>query len=1036
MCKLQLLTVLGWLAWSQAAAAASEESLRLVPFPKEVRRLAGEFSLRGPLVLEAPPAQRAVLLGLLNEELRRAGLPPAEGRGSPNDSPNFRLAPASGEAAGPPPAQPREKAPEAYALEVRGGEVVGIARAAAGLFYSVQTLCQLIRANRSGEALPQVAIQDWPSLRWRAFQDDMTRGPSSQLDTLKYEVALASYLKLNLMTYYMEYQFAFKKHPAIGPTNGSLEAPDLAALVDFAKPLQVDILGNQQSFGHFSQILKHPEYARLRETGDVLTPVREETYQLLDDLYAEVCPVLPFPWFNVCCDETYGLGEGPARELAARLGLGGVYVQHIRRVHDLLRDKHKKRMMMWGDIILQHPGNLQQIPKDTIMLTWGYDPRPSFEDQIVPFARSGYEFFVCPGVNNWSRILPDFGAAITNIHNFVRDGIKHGALGMINTDWEDDGEAINAVKWHLDAWAAECAWNASATSIEAFNRRLGAVLFGEAGDHFGQAVGWLTRTHRLPGMNGMFNSRFWEPDFAPKAAPVAVQATATNLLAVVRPAIQHLETCRREARCNQPLLEALLFGARRMELIGQRMLDGLRAAQLYEQAGESPARPELLAQVEQLARKNRDAHEQAGRQFARLWLAESKPYALDWTLRRYTNTVAGYDALLGRLAAARALPAGQPLPAAEEVGLAIPKPMSRLLRPRPAKDTPLLPEQPWTDPAATHRMGLVVQAGDRDRFDLPVELDLELPAGLARLPVRAFQLDGQGSQREVPAQLEAGGQPGRGRLVLALPGRLPKGAEASVLVYAGLEREPSTPAGAASASAGSLGGAWLENGHVRLLVGAEGAHVYRWELKALSHRDLTMPGEAGWAGFSDIGSQRQAPYRVVITARGPAMAECQCTGPAGQVKTIRLYPGGSWIEVLLSEPTPLYWDFDDPKNFAADGPAPGAWLFSNGQTGKLGREADGVPAQVKAANVFWGLKHNPDRLALGLVTPETRAFHHLAPGAGAGGAGIESSPPAGHFITFAGVLEQSPAETMNRLQATLDLKRPVGVRIGALQNRP
>ena len=889
---------LALMAFASAGAAADVDQLRLVPFPKEIRAVAGEFSLGRPLILEAPEAQAETAARLLNEELERAGLRTAQVRRAGAPATAFRLAtgnPSSGF-----PAPPPDTNPESYALEVRADEVVCVAATPAGLHHGLQTLRQLIRANRVGEALPCLTIRDWPSLRWRCFQDDMTRGPSSKLETLKFEAALGSYLKLNLMTFYMEYQYAFKKHPEIGPPDGSLTPEDLAALVKFVKPLHLDLLGNQQSFGHFAAILKHPAYAALRETPDVLTPVREETYQLLDDLYSEVCPLLPFPWFNVCCDETWGLGTGPSRELAAKIGVGGVYVRHIRRVHDLLREKHGKRMMMWGDIILQHPDKLPEIPRDTIMLTWGYDARPSFEDQIVPFAKSEFEFFVCPGVNDWSRILPDFGVAVTNIQNFVRDGVKHGALGMINTDWEDDGEALNAVKWHADAWAAECAWNAAATPLEAFNRRVGAVLFGEAGTHFGQAVELLARTHRLPAMKGMMNARFWDDDFVPQGKPAAVHAAASNLLAVVRPALQHLEACRKEAKCNEPVLDALLFGARRMELIGQRMLDGLEAAQHYEKACATQPNADALPAIEQLVRQNRDAHEVLGRQFAALWLAESKPYALDWTLRRYTNAVNRYDALLRRVGAAqKEARAGRPLPAPEEIGLALPHPLARRVQPREIIAAPLAPELPWADPTATHRVGVVVNAGAADRFNLPVELELSLPAAARARPARAFLLGAQRSAQELLAQVDALDDPGKSRLVLMLNQPLLKDAPALIHVYLGCAAPPRPLPGAVSTRADANGHHWIENDQVRAFLGGAGAHVFRWEVKAATNRDLTMPGETGWAGFSDLAPQRHTTFRLNCTARGPAMVEFQCRDASGHEKTLRfLHGAGSLLQNL------------------------------------------------------------------------------------------------------------------------------------------
>ncbi len=1031
-------------AWPCRAGVPEDAArLRLVPFPKEVRLEAGTFELKQPLVLEVPADRAATFAHWLNDELQRAGLPPVRVSHRPEPGHVFRLLPSPADPAQPPAVLPQphwraNAGPEDYVLTVGREAITAQARQAPGLFHALTTLRQLIRANRRGTALPCLAIRDWPALGYRCFQDDMTRGPSSRLETLQFEAALGAYLKFNVMTYYMEYQFAFRKHPLIGPPNGSLTAEELRALVEYARPLYVEIMGNQQSFGHFAHILKHPQYAHLRETADVLTPVREETYRLLDDLYSEVCPVLPFEFFNVCCDETWGLGKGPSRELADKIGVGGVYVQHIRRVYDLVAKKYRKRMMMWGDIILQHPEHLKEIPKDVVMLTWGYSDRPSFEDQIIPFARSGYAFFVCPGVSNWSRILPDFNVATVNIRSFVRDGVKHGALGMLNTDWEDDGEAINAVKWYCDAWAAECAWNASATPLEAFNRRVGAVLVGEPGERLGRAIQRLAATHRMPGMRGMNNARFWENDFPPQASPAVVEKRAGRLLEAVRPAIEDLEACRAEATANRNIIEAYLFGARRMERIGQRMLDGLEAARLYERAWR--ARPEeavaLIQRAESLVCRNRDAHEALGRQFAALWLSESKPYALDWTMARYEQVAQRFDTLAQRLAQARqAAASGKPLPLPEDIGLVVTETLARRSRPRKTSAEPLAPEAPWAEPAATHRLGLVVSAGPADRSELPLEVELPLPGELARRPVRAFLLPPEGAAQELVAQLDPTDSPEVYRLVTLIPGPVARGSQARLHVYLGLSAPPKPLATAAFTRDGPRGMKWLENDRVRLLLGPEGGHVYCWEVKALANRDLTEPGETGWAGFCDMHAYRATPYRLTCLAAGPALVRYQCSAPDAPTKVLSLYAGTSWIEVMLDEPADTFWNFDTPANFAADGPRPGKYLFSTGATGPVGKRADGVAAQVEGPGSLWAIKFNAQNLAVGMATPGTRALHHVAPGSGAGGVGIEHSPPATHFVIFAGLLDQKPEDVMNRLAATLDLARQPQVEVYALEAR-
>ncbi len=160
-----------------------------------------------------------------------------------------------------------------------------------------------------------------------------------------------------------------------------------------------------------------------------------------------------------------------------------------------------------------------------------------------------------------------------------------------------------------------------------------------------------------------------------------------------------------------------------------------------------------------------------------------------------------------------------------------------------------------------------------------------------------------------------------------------------------------------------------------------------------------------------------------------------CEDNNEMVKTISLFGGVSWIEVVLNEPVSYYWDFDDPRLLAADGATPGTYLFSDGMTGSVGRDADGVSAQVMVQPAKWAIKWNQQKLALGMASPEVATRMVVGPGAGAGGVGMEGGPPAGHFVTFAGLLEQSPRDTMQRLQQTLDFTNQPRVVVWQLQER-
>jgi len=667
-------------AFARLGLCGSASDLRLVPFPKQVVLTKGVLKINPQTQIATSGMSEATRAGLdLKQELERDGLATCNFfyLGAVDEEHKWVLSMSAGHvnsaqfksALGTLPAQN-----ESYKLVITPKFAAVGARTEAGLAWGARTLLQLVRANATGHTLPCMTIVDYPSLRYRGYQDDITRGPNPTLNTLEREVRMDSLLKMNFFTFYLEHQYAFKKHPVIGPKDGSLKPEELKKLVAYSKDYGVEIVGGQQSFGHFYHILKHPEFADLRETEHILDPTNEKSYQLLDDMYSEQAPLLESKLFNISCDETYGLGKGPSKALVEKIGLGGVYAGHIKRVHDILKDKYGKRIMMWGDIILQHPENLKDIPKDTIMLSWGYHPAESFESVITPFANSGYEFFVCPGVNCWSRILPDFNAAVINIHNYVRDGAKLGALGMLNTTWDDDGENLFHYNWHGIAWGAECAWSASATPIEDFNRRIGAVLFGEKGDHFGQAIELLGKAESLPGYGRMGDGRFWQGDFGdlPMDKKSALDQ-ANALLQVVEPALMHLRAAQKDAKTNGDILDYFIFGADRMKLIADRQIGYLDAADDYEQAAANGGNAEASVQKAiKIVKSLRDRLVATKWQYRRLWFRENRPYALDWVMGRYDKYIGEYDKRIAKLQdALTAAREGRALPSAQDVGLGI-----------------------------------------------------------------------------------------------------------------------------------------------------------------------------------------------------------------------------------------------------------------------------------------------------------------------------------------------------------------------------
>ena len=362
--------------------------------------------------------------------------------------------------------------PEGYTLTISARGVEIAFRDPGGRRAGEATLRQLQREY--GCRLPCLKIRDWPDFPRRGVMLDISRGRVPKLETLLDLATKLADLKINELQLYTEHTFAYRNYKSVWQSWGALTGSEIRRLDARCRELGIDLVPNQNSFGHLRYFLEDPRLKPLAEipapyesdTGDflrrptTLAPKHPGTLPFLRGLYDELLPNFSSRHFNVGCDETWDLGKGQSRKRCAVRGQGRVYFDFLKAIHAEVAQRDKV-MMFWGDIILKYPELIRELPKKVIALNWGYEAGHPFEKEARQFAEAGIPFYVCPGTSTWQTLIGKHDNALANLRAAARVGKKFGAIGFLNTDWGDGGHPQPlAVSWPLLAAGAALAWNA------------------------------------------------------------------------------------------------------------------------------------------------------------------------------------------------------------------------------------------------------------------------------------------------------------------------------------------------------------------------------------------------------------------------------------------------------------------------------------------------------------------------------------------------------------------------------------------------
>ncbi len=713
--------ILGTAAQGQAALQA--QAPKLIPMPREIHAVADRPILSGVRVVCAGcSSEDQFTADDLSHTLADRAVP----AGSGADAISIQLVHSPG--SGLPVGFTEAMRAEGYRIDPTSTGLTVTAATTEGLFYGAQTVKQLIASTNGHATLHPASIRDWPAMRYRGLDDDLSRGPVPTLDFQKKMIRTLAEYKINLYSPYFEQTMQYASNPLPGFPNGSMSAADARTLVAFARQYHITIIPEQEAFGHLRHTLIWEQYKDLAETphGAVLAPAQPGSIELIKQWFTELAALYPGPFLHIGSDETVDLGLGQTRADVDARGLGPPYLDFLQRIVTALEPLHRK-LLFWGDIALTSPDLVKVMPQSfkdaTIAVSWEYNPHPEgFDKYIAPFTKTGYETWVAPGVNNWSRVYPNYTMGLANIQLFIRDGQRLGADGALNTIWNDDGEGLFNQDWYGILYGAAASWQQGESSIPQFEQSYAQVFHGDATGKLNQAQLEIMAAHTLlreqaktgDGSDGLFWIDPWSRDGLANAdklrpythelrlhaeraltliaeARAAAPATAATFTTspqgapVYNPANAYpsAPTSLRETDA----IDALELGARRMDFIGLKfqLADEMRlgyATALGDQEGARTSTDkkvrgsvthelgDINSAINGRVQDLRDGYSMLRDLYEQAWLRSNRPYALRPVLEHYDYTVALWLARSDKLRAAqRQWNDSKTLPSAADLGI-------------------------------------------------------------------------------------------------------------------------------------------------------------------------------------------------------------------------------------------------------------------------------------------------------------------------------------------------------------------------------
>lgn len=575
--------------------AAAQQHNALLPQPRQITYGSGELSLKGlQIVLPANAAtEDRFSAGQLSACLAQRSGWKMKIVSGPAAGPAITLVRTGGIDALP---QPGEKAGlnsrESYTVAItsRGGEIR--AKSSAGVYYGVQTVCQLAEANKT---IPEVKLEDSPVTAFRGVMVDMSEGPLPTEQGIKRQIDFLARWKVNQYFFYSESSIELTGYGLLNP-EARFSKDQIRSIVAYARERHIDVIPCLELYGHLHDLFRIEKYSALADFphGGEFNPRDPQVMKVITDWASQFSEMFPSPFVQIGFDETWQIQQAAQKQGNGTTAVD-LFAEQLGNVSRVF-EQHGKTVMAWADMMVKYSGIIAKLPPNIIAVTWWYEPAPDpdYKRWLDPLIQNRVPHFVAPGVNSWDEIYPDYNLTFANIDTLLAAGRRSGALGVMNTIWTDDAQMLMRLSWPGMAYGAVAAWRpVQSASTNFFADYSSQVYTPPVAHEVASALEELnaSESHLQLAIGHDTMNRLWKDPFAPavlkRCSEHQEDLRQSRLLA--EEAQEHLNTASDLAH-NAYNFDDLMVASQLLDYAGLKFLYGVEIDEQWRSLGLHPTK--------------------------------------------------------------------------------------------------------------------------------------------------------------------------------------------------------------------------------------------------------------------------------------------------------------------------------------------------------------------------------------------------------------------------------------------------------------